>query len=193
MCKLICVTNRRLVKGDFLRQIERIAAAKPDGIILREKDLPADAYAELSQIVMAICKRYDVACILHSHLVNGADALHFPLPVLRERASEIGKTFGVSCHSVGEAQEAVSLGAGYIIAGHIFATDWKKGLPGRGLGFLREVCGSVPVPVYAIGGISAENIRAVLAAGAAGVCIMSSLMQADAPEEEIAKLRREFT
>ena len=40
MSEVLCVTNRQLCREDFLTRLERIAAAKPAGIILREKDLP---------------------------------------------------------------------------------------------------------------------------------------------------------
>ena len=83
---------------------------------------------------------------------------------------------GVSCHSVEDAVAAEERGCTYITAGHVFDTDCKKGLPGRGLEFLQKVCKSVSIPVYAIGGIGSENINAVRAAGAAGACVMSGTM-----------------
>ena len=73
--------------------------------------------------------------------------------------------------------QAQQLGASYITAGHIFATDCKKGLPPRGLGFLKDICRRVDIPVYAIGGITEENMVSALEAGAEGVCIMSGLMK----------------
>ena len=60
---------------------------------------------------------------------------------------------GTSIHSVEEVKEAVRLGADYLFAGNIYETDCKKGLPGRGLDFLRQVCMESSVPVYAIGGV----------------------------------------
>ena len=75
-----------------------------------------------------------------------------------------------------EALEAQALGCTYITAGHVFETDCKKGLPGRGLEFLRNVCSAVDIPVYGIGGIDADNIALVRNAGATGACLMSSLM-----------------
>ena len=72
--------------------------------------------------------------------------------------------------------EAQSLGCTYITAGHVFETDCKKGLPGRGLDFLRNVCAAVDIPVYGIGGIDADNIVLIRDAGASGACLMSSLM-----------------
>ena len=81
-------------------------------------------------------------------------------------------------HSVEEAVEAQNLGASYITAGHIYATDCKKGLAPRGLEFLKEVCDSVTIPVYAIGGIDVDGTRRdeVKMCGAAGSCIMSGMM-----------------
>ena len=59
----------------------------------------------------------------------------------------------------------------------MFLTDCKKGLPGRGLTFLQNICENVSIPVYAIGGISNENINDVRLTGAAGACIMSGFMK----------------
>ena len=78
-----------------------------------------------------------------------------------------------------EALEAEALGASYLIAGHIYATDCKKGLPARGTGFLRAVCEAADIPVYGIGGIHLDEaqIKEVLGCGAAGGCIMSGMMR----------------
>lgn len=54
-------------------------------------------------------------------------------------------------------KEAEQLGASYLTAGHIYATDCKRGLPPRGLGFLKEVCREVSIPVYGIGGIKFDE------------------------------------
>ena len=82
-----------------------------------------------------------------------------------------------SAKIIEEAKEAERLGCTYITAGHIFLTDCKKGLPGRGLTFLQNICENVSIPVYAIGGISNENINDVRQTGAAGACIMSGFMK----------------
>ena len=97
---------------------------------------------------------------------------------------------GASCHSVAEAVEAERLGCTYITAGHIFDTDCKKGVPGRGLSFLQEVCETVRIPVYAIGGVTHENFPEVKRVGAAGVCVMSGLMTCGNVEDYIDKFFR---
>ena len=189
MSDIICVTNRSLCGGDFLAQTEKVAAARPKAMILREKDLSPEEYTELAGRVLEICSRYGTKCILHnfteSALELGAEAIHLPLYKLLELPDSIRQRFsiiGASCHSVSDAVTAQNAGAAYITAGHVFATDCKKGLPPRGLDFLREVCSSVSIPVYAIGGITPDKMDIVRAAGAAGGCIMSGLMKCDDPQ-----------
>ena len=183
MSDILCVTNRTLCRENFLTRIERIAACHPAGIILREKDMLPKEYEKLAAAVMEICERYGVKCILHSFpavaISLHADAIHLPLHLLRELSQEQKshfRTLGASCHSVEDALEAQALGCTYITAGHVFETDCKKGLPGRGQEFLRDVCTAVDIPVYGIGGIDADNINLVRDAGALGACLMSSLM-----------------
>ena len=87
------------------------------------------------------------------------------------------KRIGTSIHSVEDAVFAESHGADYITAGHIFTTDCKKGLPGRGIGWLKSICHAVSIPVYAIGGISDANISMLSDCNIAGYCMMSSSMK----------------
>jgi thiamine-phosphate pyrophosphorylase len=119
--------------------------------------------------------------------------IHLPLYRLRELAEKgihIPDNFllGCSVHSPEEAREAEQLGAAYLFAGHVYATDCKKGLPPRGPGFLREVCESVSIPVYAIGGMRIEGTfpdcrpdpvqkREIAECGAAGMAVMSGGMR----------------
>ena len=138
--------------------------------------------------------------------------IHLPLPILEKYAAapcqpfmpgvistlshknaadyqQFFKVIGTSVHSVEDAIKAEQLGATYMTAGHIFATDCKKGLPPRGLDFLKNVCDTVQIPVYAIGGINIASsegddstlnvprLKDVMECGAAGGCIMSGMMR----------------
>lgn len=190
MSDLICITNRKLCSNNFLGQIEMIASAHPKAIVLREKDLSEKEYEQLARQVMQICQKHGTQCILHSFsnvaTTLGATAVHMPLPLLQKMTPQEKSHFqiiGASCHSLEEAKEAQNLGCTYITAGHIFLTDCKKGLPGRGLPFLEEICKTVRIPVYAIGGISSQNMESVRKTGAAGACIMSGFMRCKTVEE----------
>ena len=188
MSDIICVTSRSLCRGDFLDQLSKIAKAGPKYVILREKDLSEEKYGELAEKAVAVFRDTDTRLILHYYyrtaIEMGWKSVHLPLHILRELTADEKSRFehiGASCHSVEDAQEAESLGADYITAGHVFATDCKKGLPPRGIEFLSSVCESVSIPVYAIGGISPDNIDLVRQCGAAGACVMSGFMKCSDP------------
>ena len=176
--KIRCITNRHLSVRDYAAQIMQIAQAGPEAVIVREKDLTEQAYEALAKEVMRICAAYQVPCILHTYIGAaarlGAQAVHLPLQKLLELTEQQKRQFsviGASTHSVQEAKLAQEAGAGYLTAGHVFPTDCKKGVPARGLPFLREVCAAVDLPVYALGGIHPGNAAACIRAGAAGVSI----------------------
>lgn len=191
MYNVMCVTNRNLCQGDFLKKIEEILDTRPYAILLREKDLSEKEYKALASKVMEQCKAKEVPLILHSHVAVakelGLSSIHLPLPMLRSLSKEVRSSFqilGSSCHSLKEAKEAQELGCTYMIAGHIFATDCKKGLPPRGLGFLKEICEEVSIPVWAIGGITMERMDEICKAGAKGGCMMSGFMMENVQDEK---------
>lgn len=83
---------------------------------------------------------------------------------------------GVSVHSLEQALAAQDLGADYVVAGHIFDTPSHALERGRGLKFLREICESLKIKTYAIGGINFENLSEVKNVGAAGAYMMRGLL-----------------
>lgn len=181
----ICVTNRKLCEGDFFERVRRIEEeGKADALILREKDLSEEEYFRLAKEVLTICEESGLACILHTWYKAaerlGCRKIHLPLDILSSvKAGDLQKFewVGTSVHSVEQAEQAEKLGADYVIAGHVFETDCKKGLPGRGTGFVNQLCQKLRIPVYGIGGITEENAGDVIQAGAEGVCIMSGFMR----------------
>lgn len=198
MSEILCVTNKALCKSDFFIRIEEIAKSLVAGIILREKELAEDEYKLLAKTVLSICDKYNVMCILHSFVevaieLNVAN-IHLTMPKLRSMSDTQKakfKVIGASCHSVEEAMEAERLGCTYIIVGHIFSTECKKDLEPRGIEILKNICKSVSIPIYAIGGINSENVESILEAGAKGACVMSGLMQCENVEFYLKEYKKE--
>lgn len=192
--RVIFVTRRQSCREDFLTRVARLAAARPEAILLREKDLPPADYADLARSCRDICAPHGTALILHTHAEAarrlGVGALHLPmtaLPPRRDLLAGIAR-IGCSVHSRDEAIRAEGWGADYLIAGHVFATGSKAGLPPRGVDFLADLCRSVSIPVFAIGGLTPERMPAILDAGAAGACVMSQAMTAADPAALLAAL-----
>lgn len=192
MFKIICVTDRKLCKEDFLARIEKVASARPDRIIFRDKDCSDEEYAEFAFRVLEISIKYGVSCSVCRNL-DFCNNIHMTMPMLQHthlKDMNFINLAGASVHSIEEAVEAKKMGVDYVIAGHIFETGCKPDLAPRGLDFLKQVCESVKIPVYAIGGINSENIRQIVQAGADGACIMSGFMTCKNPSEYIKKLRK---
>ena len=65
----------------------------------------------------------------------------------------------------------------FLIAGHIFETECKKGLQPRGTKFLKEICDNIKIQVFAIGGINEKTVNQLKDINIEGVCLMSLLME----------------
>lgn len=184
----IVITNRHLVQGDFLKQLEKVTKLHPHALILREKDLTDDAYESLAKKVFDLCKREDITFFLHTKIEIarkiGCQNIHLSIPVLKGLSETEKKALtedfceiSISCHSMEDVKIAMAGGATQIILGTIFETECKKGVLGKGVEFVREICQKCPLPVYAIGGMNLQRLPLVIDAGAAGCCMMSGFMQ----------------
>ncbi|MEG6616109.1 thiamine phosphate synthase [Peptococcaceae bacterium 1198_IL3148] len=192
---LICVTNRKLCPEDFLNRLNLLAQGHPKAIMLREKDLSLTEYQALATEVKQICDLHRVTLIINQNVTVAAQLeltnVHLSMSDLRQYQNKLAEfVVGASVHSVEEAKEAEKLGASYLVAGHIFATHCKKGMPPRGLSFLRAVCDAVSIPVYAIGGITQDKVANIIKTGAKGVCVMSEAMTCANPVALTNSFRR---
>ena len=199
--KLNIISNRKLCENENLeKQIKKIFSAYEKKIILknfdivaltlREKDLDKNEYLKLIEKIYPICQKYKINLILHQNYdLNlddkyNIDGIHLSYNIFKSLNENIKaelikkyKRIGVSIHSLNEAKEVESLGASYVVAGHIFETDCKKGLEPRGLKFIEDLSSALTIPIFAIGGIDEKNSLSVINNGAFSVCMMSTLMK----------------
>jgi thiamine-phosphate pyrophosphorylase len=181
-----------------LLRIGAAAAAGVDWIQIREKDLSGRDCAWLtrealrqfanSRAIHATAARILVNDRVDVALSEGAAGVHLgenglPVPEAKRLAGAQAHRrdflIGVSCHSMEAARTAATGGADYLFFGPVFATPSKAayGSP-QGLERLAEVCRSVPIPVLAIGGITAANASACFAAGASGIAAIRLFQEA---------------
>ena len=145
--KLIAVTDANTCPRSLPEQVERIAecAYKPQQLLLRAKELTPEDYAKLAWKVLPLCQKHGIELIIHTHwqsaLELGIQRVHLPLPKLSQLpvAARRSLVISSSVHSVAEAQRALAEGAQALVAGHIYTTSCKAGLPPRGLEFLKQI------------------------------------------------------
>ncbi len=163
------VTDRR--HADIVACAAHAIRDGVDMIQIREKDLPArdlfDVTCRIRDLAVGTKTRIVVNDRVDIALAAGVDGVHLPgagLPAARVRP--LVKVLGVSTHTVQEAIDAQNAQADFVVFGPIFDSPGKTAV---GLEPLRQVVAAVKIPVLAIGGITAANQSAVLAAGAAGI------------------------
>lgn len=180
--------------------VAAVAAALRGGVDWVQVRDKSAAAAELYQLACALrdaCRAAGAGLLVNDRLdvalAADADGVHLAkksLPVAAaRRLLPPGRLLGASVHSVEEAVAAARAGADYVTFGSVFPTRSHPGRPPTGLDALAAAVAAVDVPVLAIGGITPENVAAVLATGAAGVAVISSVLLAADPAAAAARLR----
>ena len=167
--RLVQVRNKKAGVREFLSQVERILSFAPsDGRVI-------------------VNDRVDVA------VLAGAAGVHLGQTDLPPAAARQilgpGRIIGFSTHNLEQAVEADSLPVDYIAVGPVFAT-WTKDNPDPVVGVekLAIICRAVKKPVVAIGGITLDNAKAALSAGATSVAVIRDLLA----HEDVAQRTRMF-
>ncbi len=181
----------------FTQYAVNLAAAGID--IMQIRDKKADgakllAYARAAQqaLVDTPCKliindRIDVA------LAASADGVHvgqddLPISEVKQQVPA-SMLIGVSTHDIQQARQAEAEGADYIGCGPTFPSRTKSFSDFPGIKFLSEVAAEIEVPAFAIGGIGAENLLAVLAAGCRRIAVSNVIHSATAPTAAVRHLK----
>lgn len=186
---LVLVTDAQRLPSH--RDLAEIVSAAVDGgvtiVQLREKNIPPPELLALATRVRdAIAGRalffvngdLDVARALN------ADGVHLQSSgtTIRDVRRRLGDKILISLavHSIDGARRAQEDGADIIQIGTVFPSPTHPDAPTLGLDALRDACAAVAAPVIAIGGITAANAVGVMDAGAAGVAVISAIL--DAPD-----------
>lgn len=172
-----------------------VAAAVTGGlrlVIVREKDLPPGERVELAHVLREHLAPVG-GWVLLSGPGPGPDGCH--LAATDPWTDPAPGLLGRSCHDEGELAEAAAAGAHYATLSPVFATASKPGYgPPLGPEVLARATAGVPLPVFALGGITtAERAQLCMRAGAAGVAVMGALMRSVDPAGMVRDLLRAVT
>lgn len=194
---LLAISDLQTLAEPFADWLRRLAEAGVSALQVREKTLDDRAVLELARqaraalpgAVVLVNGRIDIA------LAAGADGAHLPadgvpIDALRRRfGSEV--ILGRSTHTVEEAEAALREGADYVTFGPVYPTPSKERYgPARGLDELARAA-RLPIPVYALGGVTLSRFGEVAEAGAAGVAGIR-LFQGPELTEAVRQARRSF-
>ena len=174
-----------------------LAAAVPGGVDLvqlrdksaRDADLlaaaaEARALCDAAGALLLVNDRPDLA------VAARADGVHVgqdDMPV-RQARTLVGPELlvGLSTHAPAEIDAAQ---ADYIGVGPVHATPTKPGRPAVGLALVRHAAAHATLPWFAIGGIDALSVRAVVDAGATRIAVVRAITEAEDPEAAARALR----
>lgn len=143
-----------------------------------------------------LCQQYGALFIINDHidlaLAVDADGVHlgqqdYPMEVAR-RLLGPNKIVGRSTTNSDELQRAIAEKADYIGVGPVYETPTKAGKAAAGHEYVAYAQAHAPMPWYAIGGVDANNLGDVIAAGASRASVVRAIMQASDPKAVTQKL-----
>lgn len=164
---------------------------------LRDKLRDKGEVLPLATALQQLCQANSVALIINDHAdlaaVVGAAGVHLgqtDLPVAQaRRVLSPRQMLGRSNHEIEELVQSQEMGADHVAFGAIYRTGTKGvGRPPQGVEQLRRAREVTKVPLVAIGGINADNVAPVVAAGADAVCVTAAVGTAPDPEAATARL-----
>ncbi len=178
------ITDIRLSGLSHAEQVRLLSLGGASLIQLREKRMPALEFYEQAMAA----KQYGVKLIINDRvdiaLATGAGGVHLGQddlsPEVARKLLGPQAIIGYSTHNVNQAINATKLPIDYLAIGPIFSTTTKSDTaPVLGLDGLRAVRDAVgEFPLVAIGGISLDNARDAIDAGADSVAVISALITA---------------
>ena len=200
--RLYAVTDRKwLAEGETLETVvETLVRSGVTCVQLREKHASDEEIISEGKKLNEICRKHHVPLIVNDRpdLAKkiGAAGVHVGLSDMGiEKARELlGEDFiiGGSAHNVEEALQAQKAGADYIGCGAVFGSQTKSDVTTLAKKELCAICEAVEIPVVAIGGITAENIKELTGTGIDGVAVVSGLFAAKDKPEMVRRFLKAF-
>ena len=185
--KLYAITDASLSGLSHSEQVEAFCEGGASLIQLRDKELSSALLYEEAKEALKIARRFHARLLINDRVdvaaAVGADGVHVGQHDLPPEAVRkvMGKNaiVGLSTHNLEQARQALLSDVNYIAIGPIFPTSTKTDHePVVGLDQLREISRICQgLPLVAIGGVTIQNCRAVLDAGADSVAMISWLTQ----------------
>ena len=164
-------------EAGWIAHVARCLERGVEFLQIRERDLSVRRLAEITREVLALANPHQTKILINDRvdvaIACGAHGVHLrDGSVPPEYFARPGFTVTASCHDISGLDR--TRGADFVLLAPIFTPRSKTDArPPLGLAALREAVRISPVPVIALGGVSAETAPACVAAGAAGIAGIS--------------------
>lgn len=193
--RVYVITDRKAAGNNFFPIIEALIANGFTFIQLREKDLSAfELYLLGKKIIemgrgtelkLVVNDRLDVALALKAYGVQLTEN-SLTADVVKKLSKDI--KIGVSIHDERRLKLFEAF-ADFFVFGNVFETKSKPNVVGKGVFALKNIVSKTDKPVYAIGGINADNLHLAFEAGAYGVAIKGAFFSSENYLEQIKNIK----
>lgn len=191
-CRLYAFVDAAYLRGrDPVEVARQLCDGGADLIQLRAKDWLPEQVRQTAEHLLPVTQQAGVGLVINDHpkiaLQVGAPLCHLGQEDFFDRGYRMAAQvtgcpkemlLGLSTHAPDQAVRALRAEPDYIAIGPIYATPTKPDRPPVTLDYVRWAAAHVPIPWFAIGGITLENLAAVLAAGATRICVVSAILNA---------------
>jgi thiamine-phosphate pyrophosphorylase len=198
--RLYALVTESACRASLVGTVRELAEGGVDVIQLREKGTADRTILAKARAIREITRRFGVVFILNDRpdlaRLAEADGVHLGQEDLSvadaRRILGPDSLIGVSTHSLEHLRIAVRDGANYVGIGPTFASSTKTFAEFPGIAYVRESAQATSLPAFAIGGITLDNVDAVLAAGATRIAVSAALCAAEDPRRAAQMFRRKF-
>lgn len=183
--KFYFITDSRYCdREEFLKRVEGAIKGGASIVQIREKDITTREYINFATKVHEVTKKYGVPLIIDDRidvmLASGAEGVHLGAEdmTVKDARRILGseKIIGATAKTVPWAKECEEMGADYLGVGTIYPTKTKVKTTSTSIETLKEIIKEVKIPVYAIGGLTKDNLSPLKGLDIAGICAVSAVM-----------------
>lgn len=193
--RLYLLFTPELCRHDPFATLDEALAAGIDLVQWRSKKPDRDGFEK----TRVICRKHKVPLLVNDDVMlalrseaAGAHVGQDDMPLDAARKLMFGRLFGVSTHDLAQIDAAVKSHANYIGFGPCYPSTTKGYDEGLGMEAVAAAvlkCNELNLPMFAIGGITPDNLPELYAQGVRRAAVSSYVLQHESPGQAVRELR----
>jgi 8-oxo-dGTP diphosphatase len=169
--------TQELGEAEFMQRLETALQNGLRLVQLREKNYSREALRELALKMLPLIRSHDARLIINADIELCKEISADGVQLTAAQLSKLGERPGVdwcvaSCHSMGELRCAEQLGCDFALLSPVLATQSHPGAPHLGWKKFSEIAADSSIPVYALGGLTSDDMHTAWQHGAHGISML---------------------